>query len=136
MSIKDRYYVQSIPKKETYSWLLRRHYAHRLPMSIEYSFGLYNSKNKIIQGVCVFGPTAPPVPITVFGKNKDKYKVRELTRLIINEGMERNVLSYFVSKCLKYLREKEGVMCIVSFSDLRYNHYGYIYQALKGCQRN
>ncbi len=125
MSIKDNYFVQGIPKQETHSWLLHKHYAKRLPMTIEYSFGLYNN-DKILQGVCVFGPTAPPVPITLFG-DISKYKVRELTRLVINDKHEKNVLSYFVSQCLLKLPIP---MCIISFADSGNNHHGYIYQAI------
>lgn len=122
--IKENYYVEQIDSKETYSWLLNKHYAHRLPMAVEYSFGLF--ENKLLQGVCVFGPTAPPVPKTIFGENYNKYKVRELTRLVINDNLKKNVLSFFVSQCLKLIKE---TMCIVSFSDMSMNHHGYIYQA-------
>ncbi len=117
------YKVQRIPKKETYPWLLEKHYAHRLPMAIEYSFGLY--KNKILNGVCVFGPTAPTVPITIFGEIK-KYKVRELTRLVVNDNLGKNVLSYFVSNSIKLMPKP---LCLISFADENMNHHGYIYQA-------
>ena len=39
MSIKDKYYVESIDSRETYDWLLNKHYAKRIP-SISYAFGL------------------------------------------------------------------------------------------------
>jgi hypothetical protein len=119
----EGYKVESIPAQETYEWLLKKHYAHRLPMAIEYAFGLY--KEKTLIGVCVFGPTAPPVPITLFGC-QGKHKVRELTRLVIKDKHEKNVLSFFVSQCLKMINEP---MCIVSFADKNYGHHGYIYQA-------
>lgn len=123
MSIKDKYHVQSIDKYETKGWILKKHYAHRMPMAIEHSFGLYNEN--ILQGICTFGPTAPPVPITIFG-GYDVCKVRELTRLVINEGLDKNLLSFFVSSCLKKLSRP---MCIVSFADKGKQHHGYIYQA-------
>ena len=52
MSIKDKYKVLPIPKQQTHEWLLKKHYAKRLPMAIEYSYGLYSEH---LQGVCVFG---------------------------------------------------------------------------------
>jgi hypothetical protein len=77
-----------------------------------------------VQGVCVFGPTAPPVPITIFGEH-GVHKVRELTRLVVNDSIKPNSLSFFVSSCLKML----PAMCLVSFADSANGHHGYIYQA-------
>ena len=79
---------------------------------------------RILIGICIFGPTAPPVPITIFGEI-GKYKVRELTRLVINDHQDKNLLSFFVSRALKMLPE----MCVVSFADAGHHHHGYIYQA-------
>lgn len=124
MSIKNRYCVKPAYKYEVKDWIMKKHYAHRMPMVIEYSFGLYNNENTL-QGIYVFGPTAPPVPITIFG-GYDICKVKELTRLVINEGLDKNLLSYFVSSCLKRLPTP---MCIISFADKEYGHHGYIYQA-------
>lgn len=124
MSIKDKYSVQEIPKEETHQWILKKHYAHRIP-SITYSYGLYD--NKTLNGVLTIG--TPPCRfyndgIGVF----DNYKVdtKELNRLCINDNLEKNVLSYFVSQVLKLLPRP---MCIVSFADANANHHGYIYQA-------
>ena len=40
MSIKNKYSVDSIPKHETYDWLLYKHYAKRLT-NIQYSCGFF-----------------------------------------------------------------------------------------------
>ena len=50
----------------------------------------------------------------------------ELNRLVINEGEDKNALSFFVSQSLKQL-PKPNV--IVSYADTSQNHHGYIYQA-------
>lgn len=118
------YKVQPIPKKETYPWLLGKHYAGRIP-SIMFSFGLYDNQ-KILQGVCVFG--MPPCQMN-YGKGifeNIKINTYELTRLVINENQGKNVLSYFVSHCLELMPKPS---CIVSFADPNNNHHGYIYQA-------
>ena len=125
MSIKDKYFVQPVTKADYAGWILKKHYAHRMPMAVEYAFGLYD-ENKTIVGVCIFGPTAPPVPITLFGEI-GKYVVRELTRLVVNEGVPSNTLSYFVSQCMKIIPIS---MCLVSYADENAGHHGYIYQAL------
>ena len=123
MSIKDIYKVESIKSKETYDWLLNKHYAKRVP-SISYAFGLF--KNKELVGICTFGsPASPSLCVGVCGK-KYKNKVIELNRLCIQDGLEKNVTSYFVSFCLNMLN-KEKV--IVSYADTNMNHNGYIYQA-------
>lgn len=124
MSIKNNYFVQEIPASETYPWLLHKHYAKRLPMAIEHSYGLYN-ENKVLQGVCVFGPASPTVPVTIFGE-LGKHKVRELTRLVINDDRDKNTGSFFISQCFVKLSKP---MCLVSFADSGRNHHGYIYQA-------
>tara|TARA_Y100000034_G_scaffold76088_1_gene91377 strand:- start:296 stop:1027 length:732 start_codon:yes stop_codon:yes gene_type:complete len=116
--------VRRIPSSQTHEWLLKKHYAHRLPMAIEHAIGLYD-QSMVLQGVCVLGPTAPPVPVTIFGEHH-KHIVRELTRLVVNEGLCKNILSFFVSKSLVILPKP---MCLVSFADSNAGHRGYIYQA-------
>ena len=125
MKIKENYKVVSIDKFQCKQWLLKKHYAKRM-CSISYSFGLFNNKN-ILVGVCTFGYSAN------FNFNDGKcifenYKclTLELNRLITEDNLEKNVLSFFVSQSLKKLPSPS---CVVSYSDQGQNHYGYIYQA-------
>ena len=121
MSIKEKYKVKSIAKYLCKDWLLHKHYAKRIP-SISYSFGLFD-KNLI--GVMTIGkPASPALCVGVCGKSNSKY-VYELNRLCVNDNLEKNVLSYFVSQCLKMLNE----LILVSYSDTKMKHNGYIYQA-------
>lgn len=124
MSIADKYKVQSIDSYLCNDWLLNKHYAKRL-CSISYSFGLYDA-DLILQGVCTFGmPPSSTLAESICG---DEYSniVLELNRLVVNDGLEKNVLSYFVSNCLKAIPKPN---IIVSFSDANMSHHGYIYQA-------
>ena len=125
-SIKNKYRVEPIPKEHTYDWLLNKHYAKRIPGIISYCFGLYD-KTKTLQGVCVFGLGNRVMNDgdSVFNKEL-KIRTLELQRLVINEGMEKGVLSFFVSKCLMQLPKP---MCIYSYADSNVGHHGYIYQA-------
>lgn len=124
MSIKEKYKVISIDRYLCKDWLLYKHYAKRIP-SISYSFGLYNIEN-ILQGIITYGmPSSPTLSESICGKSY-KSIVLELNRLITNEGLEKNALSYFVSKSLLMLPKPN---IIVSFSDANMNHNGYIYQA-------
>lgn len=114
--------VKSIDSFETYDWLLNKHYAKRIP-SISYAFGLYI--DNVLEGVCTFGkPPSPALCVGVCGEHNSKY-VYELNRLITNDDLPKNSLSFFVSKCLKMLPP----LIIVSYADSSQNHNGYIYQA-------
>lgn len=115
--------VSSIPSYQTHDWLLHKHYAKRIP-SISFSFGLYDQQN-MLQGVVTFGkPASNALCIGVCGEENSSF-VYELNRLCVNEGLKRNVLSFFLSKALKMLPP----LIIVSYADTSQNHHGYIYQA-------
>ena len=124
MSIKDQFIVRSIESSQTYEWFLHKHYAKRIP-NISYSFGLYD-RNKILKGVCSY---AKPMSQTLVqgalgGKFTDTFL--ELNRLVVNDNLEKNTLSFFVSQSLMLLPKPQVV---VSYADSSYHHHGYIYQA-------
>lgn len=121
MSIKDRYMVQSIDTYLCKEWCLKKHYAKRLP-PIEYAFGIYDL-NGVLQGIVTYGT---PVSSTLRDLWKGIYKLMELNRLIINEGLEKNILSYLVAESLSKLPKP---LVLVSYADTSQNHHGYIYQA-------
>ena len=126
MSLKQKYIVQSANNFEVIEWIKKKHYAKRLPI-MQYVFGLYTT-DLILVGVCVFSP-APSRFWNNGGhlfNNKHKIPVFELSRLILNDGHEKNLTSFFVGKCLKLI-PKPNV--IISYADKNQNHSGYIYQA-------
>ena len=122
--VKQNYKVKSIKKELCKEWLLYKHYAKRIP-SISYAFGLFNKS--VLEGVCTFG--YPPNYNYNNGKcvfKKYKCLTLELNRLVVNNGLKKNTLSYFVSKCLNMMPKPS---CIVSYADQNQGHNGYIYQA-------
>ena len=121
--MNGKYIVSKIKNHECKEWFLHKHYAKRIP-STSFAFGLY--KNSVLVGVCSFGrPMSPALTKGAFnGLYQDTFL--ELNRLVINEGEDRNALSFFVSQSLKQL-PKPNV--IVSYADTSQNHHGYIYQA-------
>jgi hypothetical protein len=124
MSIKDQFKVESISSIACRDWLLYKHYAKRVP-SISFSFGLFDS-HKILVGICTFGsPPSRSLCVGVCGV-ENANKVFELNRLCVNDGLEKNVLSYFVSKSIKLLPDD---LILVSYADTSQGHNGYIYQA-------
>lgn len=125
---KTKFDVRRVPFSEAKEWILYKHYAHRVP-SICFAFGLYEYKEKggaILQGVCTFGvPASQDLIIGAIGiEYKDNFL--ELNRLVVNDGLPRNALSYFVSNALKMLPKP---MVVISYADSGMNHHGYIYQA-------
>ena len=123
MSIKDKYTVKSIDSFQCSEWLLYKHYAKRIP-SISYSFGLFQDKQLV--GVLTIGkPASPSLCDGICGVEYTEF-VFELNRLCINEGLEKNVLSFFVSKSLKMIKDN---LILVSYADTEWGHFGFIYQA-------
>tara|TARA_Y100001937_G_scaffold123526_1_gene186542 strand:+ start:677 stop:1309 length:633 start_codon:yes stop_codon:yes gene_type:complete len=121
MSIKKKYKVKSIAKHLCKEWLLYKHYAKRMPC-ISYAFGLFE---KELVGVMTIGkPASNYLCVGVCGQENSKY-VYELNRLCVNDGLEKNVLSYFVSASIKMLNN----LILVSYADTKMYHNGYIYQA-------
>ena len=120
-SIPELFIVKEIPKQETYEWLLYKHYAHRIPGIIIYAFGLFDKNNNVL-GVCTFGLGANNSLNHII----ENYTCLELNRLVINDELPRNTLSFFVSQSLKLL---PSPAIIISYSDTGKNHHGYIYQA-------
>lgn len=121
--IKKNYKIKSIKKELCKEWLLYKHYAKRIP-NIMYSFGLFNEN--ILVGVMTFGmPPSSTLAESIAGKQFSNLVI-ELNRLIVNDGLEKNALSYFVANSIKKLPENK---IIVSFSDNNMNHTGFIYQA-------
>lgn len=115
--------VEQITYQATKEWLLYKHYAHRIP-SISYAFGLYD--DTVLVGVCTFG--VPASYTLVRGAFGGEYVdcFLELNRLVVNDGLKKNSLSWFVSRCLKMLPRP---MVVVSYADSGMGHHGYIYQA-------
>jgi hypothetical protein len=121
MAIKLKYTVKSIDNSQTTEWLKYKHYAKRIP-PIEYAFGLFNETN-LMQGIVTY---STPVSSNLRGIFNDEFKLMELNRLVINEGLEKNCLSFLVSQSLKMLPTP---LVIISYADTSQNHHGYIYQA-------
>ena len=124
MSIYENYSVKKINNYECHEWFLNKHYAKRIP-NIMNCFGLYNG-NKQLQGVISYG--SPPSPSLVVGSFNGNYTeiFLELNRLCVNENLEKNVLSFFVSQSIRHLQKPK---VLVSYADTSQGHHGYIYQA-------
>ena len=113
------YKVEIIQKEKGKEWILNKHYAKRMP-PITFLYGLIS--NNIIIGICSFGTPASNAIRSVYSD----YNLLELNRLCVNEGLEKNTLSYFLAKCLQLIPKPN---IVVSYADTSKGHHGYIYQA-------
>lgn len=111
-------------KKEIYQeWLLKKHYAKRL-CSVSYAFGLYI--DGVLNGVCTFGQSpSSNLSNSILDIDCKKF-VLELNRLVVNDNLKKNTLSFFVSQSINKLPSNK---IIVSFADANQGHHGFIYQA-------
>jgi hypothetical protein len=116
--------VSGIPARETYEWLLMKHYARRIP-SISWAFGLYDWES-VLQGVMSFGTPVSSTLLKGVCGPEWKQHVCELNRLVINEVGVKNLASYFVARAISMLPMPK---VIVSYADPSKGHTGYVYQA-------
>lgn len=114
--------VISIQPKETYQWLLEKHYAKRIPQ-IMHAFGLY--VDGILKGVVTYGiPASPALCMGICGKEYSD-KVLELNRLCLLDN-NKNESSFLVSHSIQLLPKPT---IVVSYADTSQGHVGYVYQA-------
>ena len=114
--------VLPIKNEEAHPWLLKKHYAKRIPQ-IMFAFGLYTENE--LKGVVTFGiPASHNLCIGVCGKEHQS-KVLELNRLCLMDNL-KNQSSFLVSNAIKQLPKPS---IIVSYADTGQGHVGYVYQA-------
>lgn len=117
-------YVRRISYEDTKPFLLKIHYARRMPCVTD-AFGLF--VGGVMIGVVTYGiPASYALCVGIAGKeNKDK--VKELNRLcLLPEYNGKNYASFLVAKSLKML---DNETYVVSYADTAWGHCGYIYQA-------
>lgn len=119
----NEFKVDRVPYSEVKEWILYKHYAHRIP-PIVHSFGLF--RDGVLEGVVTFGPPASHDLIVGAMGEEYTFKFLELNRLVVNDGLPKNALSYFVSQALARLPRP---LAIISYADSGMGHHGYIYQA-------
>jgi len=108
-------YVVELSSKRCEDWLLNKHYLKRMP-AIIYAFGLVVDEK--IEGVATFSNAVARFDFSI--------QPYELSRLVMNEPVEKNSLSWFLSNSLNMIKKPH---IIVSYADENQGHHGYIYQA-------
>jgi len=124
----DLYSIEKVSAKVGKEYIRANHYSHGSHNGPSPCYGLFQGEELI--GVCMFAtPCSEAVRASLWGP-EHKNRVTELHRLHIKDGTPQNTESWFVSRCLKLLREdKPRIRGVLSFSDLTEGHTGVIYQA-------
>lgn len=118
--------VRPCQYEDTKPFILGIHYAHTMPTSVMYKFGLYDGEK--IVGVVTYGRPAAPAPsIGMFGR-EEKHRVIELNRLVVlPEYNGGNYTSYLVGRSLRMIPPGLGV---ISYADIGgQGHTGGVYRA-------
>lgn len=128
------YTINDISHELADEFLKRNHYLAQQGNGFlgKVQYGLFDKDNRFI-GVVVFAGVS--VFQTLIGafegftKDSDQTGFWELTRLAMDDKTKiPNLTSWFVSRCIKRLRQTHYVRAIISYADSKY-HFGYIYQA-------
>jgi hypothetical protein len=123
---KDLYHVKEVDLNIVRQICKEKHYLHRVP-NIVASYGLY--REELLMGVITFGMPPSPYLMKICGEEY-KSNVLELNRLWCFDESPRNSESFLISQGIKLLKkDKPDIKILVSFSDTRQGHLGYIYQA-------
>jgi hypothetical protein len=113
--------VYQISHRDVEPWLLKRHYARRIP-PISYAFGAFDGKELI--GIVTYGvPLSSTLRTGVCGEEYEPL-VLELNRLCCKN--KRNIASRLVSNSMELIPKPK---IIVSYADSAQGHVGYVYQA-------
>ena len=125
-SVKPReLVVREIDCKTARGYIASFHYSKTMPDSTRFVFGLF--WGELLCGVCAFGMGCGKNQYTAIYPDVKNGEYVELTRLWLEDSLGKNSESYFIGKSLKMLPRE--IRFVVSFSDEKQGHYGYIYQA-------
>ncbi len=124
----SEYIVERIDPSKAKRYIHFHHYSHGSHNAPSPCYGLF-WENRLI-GVLMFAtPCSENVRRSVFGPGCEN-SVIELHRLHILDGTPKNTESWFVAKCLKFLkRDRPQTKAVISFSDTTEGHHGTIYRA-------
>ncbi|PLR99512.1 Mom family adenine methylcarbamoylation protein [Bacillus sp. T33-2] len=122
------YHIKQIKFTLAKEYIKNNHYSHGCHNGASPCFGLYDGQNLI--GVLMFAtPCSEMVRSSIFGEEY-KQSVIELHRLHILDGTPKNTESWFISRCLKLLKEiRPHIWAVLTFADQTEGHNGTIYKA-------
>lgn len=120
------YLVKLVNRSDVKDFIEKYHYSHNINgLMSSYCFGLYD-KDELI-GACMFGKLGMA---NAWKKYADReIDVIELRRLVLVTDTKKFAETYFISRCIKWLKANTDIKLIVSYADPEYGHSGIIYKA-------
>jgi hypothetical protein len=126
-TIPETMVVRRIPSKQGKEFIRKNHYSKSCHNGPSPCYGLFDKE--LIGVLCFATPCSENVRASVFGYEY-KDHVTELHRLFIFDVTPKNTESWFISKCLKFLKkDKSHIWAVLSFADSTEGHKGIIYRA-------
>jgi len=125
LNVKD-FKVSHCERNEIRDFVEKWHYSKNINgVKTTYCFKL-ESNGKLI-GAMIFGW----LPMANVWKKyvKKEHELIELRRLCCIDRTPKNTESYFIGKCLRWLKNNTDIKKVISYADADYNHTGIIYQA-------
>lgn len=120
------YSVEVCSRKEIRDFVEKWHYSHNINgLMSSHCFKLVDGDD--IVGAMIFGKLGMANAWRKYGEQESD--VIELRRLVCIDDTPKNTESYFIGKCLRWLKQNTNIKTIVSYADPNYGHQGVIYQA-------
>lgn len=118
--------VKPLSHAEVNEFICNWHYSKSINgVNISHAFGLLSGDNLI--GAMIFGNLAMHNAWQKYVS--DPSEIIELRRLCCVDKTPRNTESYFIGKCLKWMKKNTSYKVVVSYADAFHNHSGIIYRA-------
>lgn len=121
---KEELYIRNATREECKEFILNKHYAQRMP-NVKFAFALVMF-DKVVGVLTIGKPASPHLCFGIMGKEHSD-KVYELNRLVVNDGLPKNINSFFVGAVLRSLKNED--LILVSYADEGMGHCGYTYQS-------
>jgi hypothetical protein len=121
-----KYDVIPCARSDVSDFIKTWHYSKSINgLHTSYCFKLMDGNS--IVGAMLFGKLGMANVWKKYGKKESD--VIELNRLCCIDNTPKNTESYFIGRCIKWLKKNTDVKKIVSYADPEYNHIGTIYKA-------
>ena len=127
MSVKDKYYVKLVERKQIRDFIETYHYSQNINGTIaDYCFALYDKYTDEMVGAMFYGRMAMANQYKKYGERDE---VTELRRLVLIDDTPKNTESFFIGYTLRWLSKNTNIKTVVSYADPNYGHSGIIYRA-------
>ena len=124
-----RYVIEPVGKKQADRWIAERHYSGSAVWASHTHLVIRDGDGSTV-GMMQFGPSMNPRATSKVIEGLEPRALVELNRMVFVDGHERNLVSWSISRAMRYIREtRPYVQVVQSFADQRCHRLGAVYQA-------